>query len=292
MQGESHGGVYLVDLESGNFDQVIDWNDQDISWEGRGWDRGLRGIAFHNENIYLAASDELFVYDRSFKIIESYRNKYLKHCHEICINGNELYLTSTGFDALLVFSLPLKRFIRGYRFEVLDGAAIVKLFDPTAEQGPRPSLEFHLNSVTVEASTIYVSGLRGDKIWCLLNNEAEPYSVIPLGTHNARPHLNGALVNDTANDRVLFQRIDGSIMDFWQVPRYEESGLTWTHLTQDRARQAFARGMCILENGMIAIGSSPSTISVFSTGQRTPVQSIQLTNDIRNSIHGLEVWPY
>ncbi len=62
-QGESHGGVYLVDLLGGGFEQVIDWNEASISWEGRGADRGLRGIAFHEDRVLLAASDEIFVYD-------------------------------------------------------------------------------------------------------------------------------------------------------------------------------------------------------------------------------------
>src|SRR5712691_9583159 len=56
QQGESHGGVYLVDLEHRSWRQMIDWNDPAISWEGRGWDRGLRGIAFHAGHVYLAAS--------------------------------------------------------------------------------------------------------------------------------------------------------------------------------------------------------------------------------------------
>lgn len=42
-QGQSHGGVYVVDLESNHCEQVVDWNDQSINWEGRGLDRGLRG---------------------------------------------------------------------------------------------------------------------------------------------------------------------------------------------------------------------------------------------------------
>ena len=88
QQGESHGGVYLVDLHTGHFDQVIDWNDRSISWEGRGGDRGLRGIAFHQGKVYIAASDEVFVYNRQFELLESYRNKYLKHCHEIFIAGD------------------------------------------------------------------------------------------------------------------------------------------------------------------------------------------------------------
>src|SRR5690242_20839287 len=70
-QGESHGGVYLVDLLSGAAEQVIDWNDASISWNGRGAHRGLRRIAFHDDELYLAASDEIFVYDRSFRQLRS-----------------------------------------------------------------------------------------------------------------------------------------------------------------------------------------------------------------------------
>jgi hypothetical protein len=60
-QGESHGGVYLIDLNSGQYDQVIDWNDESINWEGRGGDRGLRGIAFHNND---TDSNRLVIADR------------------------------------------------------------------------------------------------------------------------------------------------------------------------------------------------------------------------------------
>jgi hypothetical protein len=61
-QGESHGGVYLIDLEQRDVRQVVDWNTTAIDWQGRGWDRGLRGIAFDGEVVYIAASDELFAY--------------------------------------------------------------------------------------------------------------------------------------------------------------------------------------------------------------------------------------
>ena len=59
-QGESHGGVYLVDLEARKATQTVDWNRMDIDWQGRGWDRGLRGIAFNDGQVCIAASDELF----------------------------------------------------------------------------------------------------------------------------------------------------------------------------------------------------------------------------------------
>ena len=46
QQGESHGGIYLVNFAQESVDQVVDWNTSEIDFSDRGWDRGLRGIAF------------------------------------------------------------------------------------------------------------------------------------------------------------------------------------------------------------------------------------------------------
>ena len=99
-QGDSHGGVYLINLETEQIKQLIDWDDPMISWDGRGGDRGLRGIAFYHDHIYLAASNEIFVYDAEFHLIKSYKNRYLQHCHEIFIDNKTLYVTSTGYDSM------------------------------------------------------------------------------------------------------------------------------------------------------------------------------------------------
>ena len=58
-KGQSHGGVYLIDFESERVEQKIDWNTSDIDFTGRGWDRGLRGIEFTDEAVWIAASDEV-----------------------------------------------------------------------------------------------------------------------------------------------------------------------------------------------------------------------------------------
>ncbi len=109
-QGESHGGVYLIDVERREVRQTIDWNTTAIDWQGRGWDRGLRGIAFDGEVVYIAASDELFAYTPDFRLLGSWRNPYLRHCHEIVIHERRLFLTSTGFDSILAFDLDKREF--------------------------------------------------------------------------------------------------------------------------------------------------------------------------------------
>ena len=109
-QGESHGGIYLIDLASREVREALDWNKADIDWQGRGWDRGLRGIAFDGETVYIAASDELFAYTPGFRPIGSWRSPYLKHCHEISVWEKRLFLTSTGFDSILGFDLDKREF--------------------------------------------------------------------------------------------------------------------------------------------------------------------------------------
>ena len=148
-QGESHGGVYIIDLQMGEHLQVIDWNNNTISWEGRGMDRGLRGIAIYNKKIYMAASDEIFVYDTKFRLLESYKNRYLKHCHEIFISNDTLYLTSTGFDSILVFDLKTKSFSQGYCFRYISDQDrfISGSYNPTLDNGPLAGDTIHINNV-------------------------------------------------------------------------------------------------------------------------------------------------
>ena len=94
QKGQSHGGVYVIDFDSQTVEQKVDWNTGEIDFTGRGWDRGLRGIEFTEDSIWIAASDELFCYSPEFEIVASYRNEYLRHCHEISRRDNLLFLTS------------------------------------------------------------------------------------------------------------------------------------------------------------------------------------------------------
>ena len=60
-KGQSHGGVYLIDFASQQVEQKIDWNTGEIDFAGRGWDRGLRGIEFTDDAIWIARVTSCFV---------------------------------------------------------------------------------------------------------------------------------------------------------------------------------------------------------------------------------------
>jgi hypothetical protein len=290
-QGESTGGVFLVDLESGRARQTVDYNKADIDWQGRGWDRGLRGIAFDRERVYIAASDELFVYDPDFERIASYRNPFLRHCHEIFRWERRLFMTSTGFDSILGFDLNRKRFSWGLYIERYGPGFRARPYDPEGAAGPQAGNLLHLNNVFCARNGMFISGMRTGAILHFNGRTIFPRANLPFGAHNARPWRDGWLFNDTQSDVVRFQ--NGSEDRAVPVPRYDPAELTHTELGDDRvARQAFGRGLCELGEGSFAAGSSPSTISIHDLNECRTLKTINLTKDIRNAIHGLEVWPY
>lgn len=269
---------------------MLDWNRVDIDWQGRGADRGLRGIAFDGETLYVAASDELFAYTPDFRLLGSWRNRYLKRCHEICRHERMLFLASTGFDAVLGFHLDAKSFSFGLHVTADGDAFSGRPFDPEFE-GPQPSNLLHLNNVHCEAGGMHISGLRTGGILLYNGRELRRWVRLPAGVHNARPFRDGVLFNDTESDSVRFESRDGGWA--FRVPRFPEQSLTHVDHADTRiARQGFARGLCVVDDERIAAGSSPSTVTLHDLRPGGRARTATLTHDVRNTIHGLAVWPF
>jgi hypothetical protein len=289
-QGESHGGVHLVDFAHDRATQVIDWNTMDIDWQGRGWDRGLRGIAYDGETVYIAASDELFAFTPDFELKGSWRNRYLRHCHEISRHERMLFVASTGFDSILGFDLDARDFSWGLHVRAEGEGFVGTPFDPAFGQGPAPGNLLHLNNVHCEASGMHISGLRTEGVLGFDGRAVKRWVRIPAGAHNARPFRGGVLFNDTAADVVRFVTREGERV--FPVPRIDPALLTHTDFDDSRvARAGFGRGLCVVDEQCVAAGSSPSTIALHRLdGGET--RTATLTYDVRNAIHGLEVWPF
>ena len=138
---------------------------------------------------------------------------------------------------------------------------------------------------------MYISGLRTGATLLFNGTTLTEWGILPLGAHNARPYRDGILFNDTVANLVRYITPDTQCA--FKVPMYADEKLTHTDLDDSRiARQGFGRGLCVMDNGMIAAGSSPSTITFHHIDKQKTINAINLTYDIRNAIHGLEVWPY
>ena len=295
-QGESHGGLYIVDFEQETVEQQLDWDRMDIDWAGRGWDRGLRGIAFGPvvsapEEVYVAASDELFVYAPDFSLKASYRNPYLRHCHEISVRDGMIFLTSTGFDAILGFSLADKAFTWGLSLSAEAGGVRVATFDPRGDKGPGASNRLHLNSVTARPDGLFFAGLRTPGLLRFDGRAVDLVCSLPEGSHNAQPFREGVLLNDTAADMVRY--VTPSRQRTFRVPQADPATLTHMEYADGAvARADFARGLCPVSQTLIAGGSSPSTIALHDLEENRTPRFVTLSHDVRNAIHGLAVWPF
>jgi hypothetical protein len=291
VQGESHGGLFLVDLDRGTAEMKLDWNRADIDTAGRGGDRGLRGIGFHRERVIVAANAEILVLDLDFNLVDSFSNRYLQHCHEISVFGSRLFVASTGYDSVLSLDLISGRFVAGWQLSLENRVLRLIPFDPADAHGPQPSDRFHLNSVKTTTNGVYFSGTRVNALLQVGRRALARAGRIPYGTHNAQPLENGILYNDTHADRVCYQR-SGSQLEM-SVPQVERCGiLNIDRFSSEVARPGFARGLACIAPGIVAAGSSPSTVSAYelATGSRLAMHNLSM--DVRNAIHGLARWPF
>ena len=289
--GESHGGLYLVDLARGSAQLKLDWNTTQIDIAGRGGDRGLRGIAFHEGRILVAANAQLLLLDQDFVVLDSFSNPFLQHCHEICVAQNQVFLTATGFDSILVFDLARKRFVDGWHLSAQNRSLNLRRFDPLAAVGPPQSHVFHLNSVSASSAGIWFSGLHTPGLLHSDGRQLRLVASLPTGTHNAQAFEHGVLYNDTAAERVCYAHPGATIAV--AVPDFPASAIVNSErFSSEVARPRFARGLCVLQDGLVAGGSSPSTISLYDmrTGRRLMEQNLSM--DVRNAVHGLAAWPY
>ena len=301
-QGDSHGGAYLINLEDKSFEQVLDWNRSDINWDGRGQGRGLRGICYVGDEIYIAASDELFVFDQSFNIKRSFRCDYLHHCHEICYDGKQyIYLSATSFDSILRFDTITGKFDKAWWIQtrtIEQGNQLfkdlrAKVYDPNKPHIAVKNDTLHINNVCYAGGMCLFSGLAMNVMMMIVDDQVKPFARVPATTHNCQPLGKGIVMNSTGQDAVVMADRNANTHKQFPYPQYDESTLTHTDIPGDYARQAFGRGLCVDPvNKLLIAGSSPGTVTAFDPREEKVVSTVQVTNDLRNAPHGLEIWPF
>ena len=289
--GQSHGAVHLVDMQGGRVACVIDWKAPGPDWSAPGGGRGLRGIAIDGERVLIAASDTLFVFSPAFELLDSFRSPFLQDCHEICSFERRLYLASTGFDSILGFDLDTNRFDWGLHVTESGNGLQGAPFDPQSTQGPSPGQVLGLNSLWCDPRGMFISGSRSSGLMFFDARRIDRLVTLPHGVQNARPWRDGVLFNDTQANAARF--MTPSSNQVFQVPVYPDSALSSMEEGEDKtSRQGFARGLCVLDQSVFAVGSSPATITLHNLDTMKTTRSINFSDDPRHTIQSLAVWPY
>jgi hypothetical protein len=293
-KGEAHGGIYIVDFEDKIFEEVIRWDDQMINWAGRGGERGLRGIEIYNNKIYLANHNALFAYDKNFNRLGIYPNRYLHQCHEICQHNDLIWLTSTGWESIIAFDPKREDYVKGYRIEI-DNRKNPKIWK-TIEFDPNKDVEFkgrdsyHINNIVSIGGDLFMSGADVPILFRLENNRFEKYMGIPIITHNPMPYKDGVLLNYTREHCTVHIDKKNFIKRRFKIPQFKnEDILHVVNYNETTARQGFTRGLAVKDN-YIVVGSSPAHVALFHYDSCEPLSTIIISKDIRNAVHGLEIY--
>ena len=55
--------------------------------------------------------------------------------------------------------------------------------------------------------------------------------------------------------------------------------------------QGRLRGLCVVADHLVAVGSSPPTITLFDVDAAAVVARVNFSTDLRHGVHGLQAWP-
>ena len=167
-------------------------------------------------------------------------------------------------------------------------------FDPMSDEGPLMLNKLHLNNVHCTEHGMYITGLNTGGMLHFNGKDINMAVELPSGTHNAQPFRDGVLFNDSQDNVLRYTgRGEGEEDRAMEVPKYEPGKLQHRDVGDDSvARAGFARGLCVVSERLVAGGSSPSTITLYDLAANEMLFSVNLTMDVRNAIHGLEVWPF
>jgi hypothetical protein len=285
-RGDSHGGLYVVDTDKRTFEQVVDWDFEDIRWDlSLGGDRGLRGLIFHGDHLYAAGARHLFVFNRDFQLVDQHTHRYLDGTHELAIDGDHLYNIANCYDTIMAFNLKTK--LWDFGFQHIKGRYIEK-FDPDTDTIP-PADTLHLDSVSVKDGWIYYAGSTTEHLYGYhyFSGTLKSIQLYHKNTHNAQFWRGGIVFNRSLESDTCFQIADGTkLVQHWPTPRVDRAKLTNAGLPADHARAEYTRGMVLGEDS-ICIGTSPACIHEFEVGRTEPISTVRLTLDVRNSICGM-----
>jgi|TARA_R110002020_G_scaffold439960_1_gene650545 hypothetical protein len=308
-QGDIHGGLYVVDIDSEEVVHYAPYQEDFINDNERGGERGLRGIAVLDDRIVVSDSSGFIELDKKdFSVRKTHKNQdVLKSVHEICFFSDSIWATSTAHDAVASFDMNynLTGFwqINGHNEEhhkVLDSKQRI-----TPEQKTYDD-HYHINSICHYDGRLMVSGLLtglydfNDMSTVL----PMPYisggaltdaGLVPAGVnviksasfiHNLYEYEDVFMANLTSFSclGIATKQLGGVYFDIAPIPPAKDVKFC----VDDIAVNNWNRGLARKDN-LVFIGSSPARILVYDLNTCEFIKEIQLEKDMRHAIHGLEV---
>ena len=309
-QGDIHGGLYVIDVDTEEILHHQPYTDDFVNDNERGGERGLRGIVVLDDRIIVADSGGLIELDKeTYQIVKRFRDdKIFKSVHEICYFDDSIWVTSTAYDSIARVDLDFN--LSGF-WEVVgenkeDYKALMELREINPGEAPEED-NFHINSISSNDNRLVFGGL--------ITHLYDFYSmevVIPMPMiersrsfqHNFYEYPGFYTVNLTTFGYLGIINSDDSVHTMPNSFNNESTSIERTLLktrfvvlpkakkikyhADDIAKANWNRGLARHED-LLFVGSSPARIIVFNMKDGKIEKIIQLEEDIRHCIHGLEI---
>ena len=290
--GASHGGVFLIDLEARSVRHMLEWAQAAEDLRDRERDLGLRGIALDGKRVYIASSDSLLCFDHDFRQLGEWKNAYLRRCQGVHVYERSLFIASSGFDAILGFDLDRQTFNWGLHVDVQGHRFRGQVFDPLGEEGPLMLGRLQINQIYANEAGMYISGAATEGMLHFNGRAIRMAAELPGGSHNAQPFRDGVLFNDCETGVLRYSgRGEG-----WEDRAIEVASApgkarrAQAEADPDGLREGFARGLCLLTNSVVAVGSCPASVAVIDLAGNEQLLKVALSQDSRSAVHSLAVW--
>lgn len=294
QQGQTHGGLYVIDVESGEIIYHKPLGSDFVNYNERGGERGLRGIAVLDDRIIVAGATGLMELDRdTYEVVKKVENpEAFQSIHEICVHNNSVWVTSTGRNCIVKTDLDFNiEKIWEYEAEYFDDyQRILSSKEVTCEEVVCNSTsscmykktdENHINSISSFNGRVVFSAALSDLY------EVETLEVVSPRTcggftHNFYEYPDMIISNKTTLRHIKILKDGEEIL--MPVPESRTEAKSIDKIAENNWNRGLAR-----KDDLLFIGSSPARILVFNLESLRYEKEIKLETDIRHCIHGLEL---
>ena len=290
QHGDVHGGLYVIDMDSEEVIHHSPYAEDFVNDNERGGERGLRGIAVLEDRVIVADSSGLMELDKdTFKVTNRIQDDNIfKSIHEICFFDECLWITSTAYDKIVAMDLDFK--LRGI-WEVIgeDGEDRKILTDlkPSNPTPPKTEDKYHINSISSNNGRVVFSGLITHLHSATNMDVVASMPVIDNEKsfqHNFYEYEDLFLVNLTTFGYVGVIKKDSPKINYVAIPKSKKVKYSADKIATNNWNRGLAR-----KDNYILIGTSPARILLYNMDTVRIEKKVQLEEDVRHCIHGLEI---
>jgi len=274
-----HGKLYVVDVESGSSTCISELTSGLGNKNKRGGDRGYRGIIVQKKRVIVAVSQGFKVFARTPDGLmlggEFKHPRCLGSIHEICSFRDRIWATSTSKNCVVELSSSLE-VLRSWEIRFTKGTPSRIRRTGVIEDNDVN----HLNSISAFDDKLLFSGAATPLIDFASLKLVSPSHGF---SHNFYKYPDMILVNRTTSHHLGMVR--SGVLRNIKLPNAKGKVKC---KNRDIAAKNWNRGLA-RHGDVVFIGSSPARILVVDLNKQKCINEIQLENDVRHCIHGLEI---